>query len=94
MAAAENQARTAGRSRAAAIDAVRDHFYRGDIARRIDAFSRANDGSALRGHGGVPRRNRSAGFHHHRGATVRRASVAGLSMLQALNILRLTPQWG
>ena len=27
-----------------AIDAVRDFFYRGDIARRIDRFSRENDG--------------------------------------------------
>jgi gamma-glutamyltranspeptidase / glutathione hydrolase len=44
MAAAEKKALAAGKPRAAAIDAVRDSFYRGDIARRIDAFSRANAG--------------------------------------------------
>src|SRR5262249_23644288 len=31
-------------SRAAAIDAVHDYFYRGEIARKIDAFSRDNRG--------------------------------------------------
>ncbi|MCP5118180.1 MAG: gamma-glutamyltranspeptidase [bacterium] len=44
MVAAERKALAAGKSRQDAIDAVRDHFYRGEIARRIDAFSRANDG--------------------------------------------------
>jgi gamma-glutamyltranspeptidase/glutathione hydrolase len=44
MAAAEKKALAAGASRVAAIDAVRDFFYRGDIAHRIDAFMRANDG--------------------------------------------------
>src|SRR4029078_13560703 len=44
MVAAENKALAGGASREAAIDAVRDYFYRGDIARRIDAFSRENDG--------------------------------------------------
>ena len=33
-----------GKSRVAAIDAVRDYFYRGEIAHKIDAFSRANNG--------------------------------------------------
>jgi gamma-glutamyltranspeptidase/glutathione hydrolase len=33
-----------GATRAQAIDAVRDFFYRGDIARRISAFSEANGG--------------------------------------------------
>jgi len=52
MAAAEKKALSAGAGRVAAIDAVRDFFYRGDIAHRIDAFMRANDGLfALRGHG-------------------------------------------
>ena len=32
------------RAAQAAIDAVRDYFYRGEIARKIDAFSKANDG--------------------------------------------------
>ena len=31
-------------TRAAAIDAVRDYFYRGEIAHKIDAFMRANNG--------------------------------------------------
>jgi gamma-glutamyltranspeptidase/glutathione hydrolase len=44
MAAAEKKALAAGAGRVAAIDAVRDFFYRGDIAHRIDAFMRANDG--------------------------------------------------
>ena len=44
MAEAEQKALAAGKSRAAAIDAVRDFFYRGDIAKRIDAFSRDNRG--------------------------------------------------
>lgn len=44
MAAAEKNALAAGASRAQAIDAVRDFFYRGDIARRIDDFSRKNGG--------------------------------------------------
>ncbi|HYP13002.1 MAG TPA: gamma-glutamyltransferase family protein [Bryobacteraceae bacterium] len=44
MIEAERQARKAGGGRAAAIDAVRDFFYRGEIARAIDAFSKANGG--------------------------------------------------
>ena len=44
MAAAEKKALASGASRAAAIDAVRDFFYRGEIAQRIDAFMKANDG--------------------------------------------------
>ncbi|HTB18157.1 MAG TPA: gamma-glutamyltransferase family protein, partial [Bryobacteraceae bacterium] len=44
MAAAEKKALASGASRAAAIDAVADYFYRGDIAHRIDAFMQANGG--------------------------------------------------
>jgi gamma-glutamyltranspeptidase / glutathione hydrolase len=44
MTDAEKKALAGGASRTAAIDAVRDFFYRGDIARRIDAFSRAHQG--------------------------------------------------
>jgi gamma-glutamyltranspeptidase / glutathione hydrolase len=44
MAEAEKKAMASGASRQAAIDAVRDYFYRGDIARKIDAFSKANGG--------------------------------------------------
>jgi len=44
MAEAEKKALAAGASRQAAIDAVRDYFYRGEIARKIDEFSKANGG--------------------------------------------------
>ena len=44
MADVEKKALAGGASRTAAIDAVRDYFYRGDIAHRIDAFSRKNQG--------------------------------------------------
>lgn len=44
MVDAEKKALKAGASRAAAIDAVRDYFYRGEVAKKIDAFSRANNG--------------------------------------------------
>jgi gamma-glutamyltranspeptidase/glutathione hydrolase len=44
MAAAEKKAQAAGKNRAEAIDAVRDYFYRGEIAKKIDAFSRENQG--------------------------------------------------
>jgi gamma-glutamyltranspeptidase / glutathione hydrolase len=44
MVAVEKKALAGGASRGAAIDAVRDYFYRGDIARKIDAFSKANKG--------------------------------------------------
>ena len=55
MVEAEKKALAAGASRVAAIDAVRDYFYRGEIAKKIDAFSRAQRRpAALRGYGGVP----------------------------------------
>ena len=44
MAEAERKALASGASRTAAIDAVRDYFYRGEIARKIDAFSKENRG--------------------------------------------------
>jgi gamma-glutamyltranspeptidase/glutathione hydrolase len=44
MAEAERKALASGMNRAAAIDAVRDYFYRGEIARKIDAFSQENHG--------------------------------------------------
>ena len=44
MADAEFKALKAGKTRQQAIDAVRDYFYRGDIAKKIDAFSKANKG--------------------------------------------------
>jgi gamma-glutamyltranspeptidase/glutathione hydrolase len=44
MAEAEKKALAAGATRDAAIDKVRDYFYRGEIAHKIDAFSKANGG--------------------------------------------------
>ncbi len=44
MANAEKQALAQGATREAAIDAVRDYFYRGEIAKRIGDFSKANGG--------------------------------------------------
>lgn len=44
MVAAEQRAAALKKPRTLAIDAVRDYFYRGEIARKIDAFSRANGG--------------------------------------------------
>jgi gamma-glutamyltranspeptidase/glutathione hydrolase len=44
MVDAEKKALAAGATRIAAIDAVRDQFYRGEIAKKIDEFSKANNG--------------------------------------------------
>ena len=44
MVAAEQRALKNGVSRKDAIDAVRDYFYRGEVAQKIDAFSKANGG--------------------------------------------------
>jgi gamma-glutamyltranspeptidase/glutathione hydrolase len=44
MAAAEKKASAAGASRVKAIDAVRDYFYRGEIAHKIDEFMKASGG--------------------------------------------------
>lgn len=44
MAEAEKKALAKGANRQAGIDAVRDYFYRGEIARKLDAFMKANGG--------------------------------------------------
>ncbi len=44
MIEAERKARAAGQKREMAIDAVRDYFYRGEPARQIGAFMKANGG--------------------------------------------------
>lgn len=90
MVDAEKRALGAGASRAAAIDAVRDYFYRGEIARRIDAFSRENHG--------LLRYEDMAAFHAdiedaatstYRGYQVYKPGfwTQGPSLLEALNIL-------
>ena len=90
MADVEKQALASGASRAKAMDAVRDYFYRGDIARRIDAFSRQN--------GGLLRYEDMAAFHvepedavstTYHGYTVYKPGFwsQGPSMIETLNIL-------
>lgn len=44
MAEAEKKAIAEGKHRQEAIDAVRDYFYRGEVAKKIDAFMKANGG--------------------------------------------------
>jgi len=90
MVAVETNALAAGRSREAAIDAVRDHFYRGGIARKIDAFSKE--------HEALIRYEDMAAFKleveeavaaEYRGYTVHKSGfwTQGPVMLQLLNIL-------
>ena len=90
MVEAERQARASGKDRSASVDAVRDAFYRGDIARRIDAFSKAN--------GGLLRYEDLAAFKlqpeepvstTYRGYNVYKPGFwsQGPSLIQALNIL-------
>lgn len=57
MADAEKKALDKGASRAQAIEAVRDYFYRGDIARRIASF--------VEGQGGLLRYDDMAAFRLH-----------------------------
>jgi gamma-glutamyltranspeptidase/glutathione hydrolase len=90
MVAVEQAALKAGKPRAAALDAVRDFFYRGEIARKIGAFSQAN--------GGLLRYEDLAAFRAeieeplavtYRGTTVYKSGfwTQGPSMLEALNLL-------
>jgi gamma-glutamyltranspeptidase/glutathione hydrolase len=90
MSDAEQKARSSGAGRKAAIDAVRDYFYRGDIARRIDRFSRDR--------GGLLRYEDMAAFRlkveepvstTYRGYTVYKAGFwsQGPVLLQMLNLL-------
>ena len=90
LAEAEKKALASGASRAKAIDEVRDYFYRGDIAHRIDAFSKAN--------GGLLRYEDMASFRvspepavstTYQGYTVYKPGFwsQGPAMIEALNIL-------
>jgi len=94
MADVETKARAAGATRAAAMDAVRDYFYRGEIARRIGEFSKQNGGllryedmAAFRVE---PEEAVSTTFH---GYTVYKPGFwsQGPSMIEALNILEGFP---
>jgi gamma-glutamyltranspeptidase/glutathione hydrolase len=90
MVAAEKAALDKGANRQAAIDAVRDYFYRGEVARKIGAFSEAN--------GGLLRYEDMAAFKlsleepvstEYRGFTVYKPGFwsQGPSLIEALNIL-------
>ena len=90
MLAVEKRALSAGRSRTEAIDAVRDFFYRGDIARRIGAFVEKT--------GGLLRYEDMAAFRlmpepapavSYRGYAVHKPGfwTQGPVMLQMLNLL-------
>jgi gamma-glutamyltranspeptidase / glutathione hydrolase len=90
MVEVERKARASGATRQAAIDAVRDYFYRGDIARRIDEFSKQN--------GGLLRYEDMAAFRvqpeepvstTYHGYTVYKPGFwsQGPDMIEALNIL-------
>lgn len=90
MVAAEKKALAAGKSRVAAIDAVRDYFYRGEIAKKIDEFSRAHDGllryDDMASFRLTPEEPVSTDFH---GAKVFKPGFwsQGPTMIEALNIL-------
>ena len=90
MAAAEQRALKTGGSRSAAIDAIRDYFYRGDIAHKIDAFSKAN-GGLLRYEDMAAFRVKPEEPEHvmYRGYTVYKPGFwsQGPVFLQALNML-------
>ena len=90
MAAEEARALKGGASRQAAIDAVRDYFYRGAIARKIDEFSRAN--------GGLLRYEDMASFRlapeepvstEYRGYTIHKPGFwsQGPTLIESLNLL-------
>jgi gamma-glutamyltranspeptidase/glutathione hydrolase len=90
MVAVEKKALAGGASRDKAIDAVRDYFYRGDIAHRIDKFSREN--------GGLLRYEDMAAFHLEpeepvsttfHGYTIYKPGFwsQGPAMIETLNIL-------
>jgi gamma-glutamyltranspeptidase/glutathione hydrolase len=90
MADAEKRAAAGGANRNKAIDAVRDFFYRGEIAHRIDTFSKA--------HSGLLRYEDMAAFRVEpeeavsttfKGYTVYKSGFwsQGPAMIEALNIL-------
>lgn len=90
MADAEKRALASGKSRVAGIDAVRDYFYRGEVAKKIAAFSRSN--------GGLLNYDDMANFRlqpeqpvsgTYRGYTIYKPGFwsQGPSMIETLNIL-------
>jgi gamma-glutamyltranspeptidase/glutathione hydrolase len=89
MIAAEKSARAKG-DRAAGIQAVRDYFYRGEIARKIDAFSKENGGLLRYEDLAAFRLEPEEALHvTYRGYEVYKNGfwTQGAVMLQALNLL-------
>jgi gamma-glutamyltranspeptidase/glutathione hydrolase len=90
MADAEKKALAAGATRVQAIDAVRDYFYRGEVAKAIDKFSKDNQGllryEDMAGFKLAPEEAVSTGFH---GFKVYKPGFwsQGPAMIEALNIL-------
>ena len=90
MAAAEKRALGKGASREAAIDTVRDFFYRGDIARKIGQFVKENGGllrygdlAAYRAAVEEPLKTSYRGFEVYKAGFWTQGAV----MVEALNIL-------
>jgi gamma-glutamyltranspeptidase / glutathione hydrolase len=90
MAAVEKKALAGGATRVKAMEAVRDYFYRGEIAHKIDEFMKAN--------GGLLRYEDMASFHlapeeavstTYHGYTVYKPGFwsQGPAMIEAMNIL-------
>lgn len=94
MADAERKALAGGKDRKAAINAVHDYFYKGDVARKIDVFSKEN--------GGLLRYEDMAAFHadveepvstSYHGLIVYKPGfwTQGPDMIETLNILEGFP---
>ena len=90
MAATEKAALADKRGRGGAIDAVRDHFYRGEIARRIGRFVHENGGllryedlAAFRADVEAPIQTNYRGFEVYKAGFWTQGAV----MIEALNIL-------
>ena len=89
----EEEAGRRGLAEPAGIDAVRDYFYRGDIAHRIDAFMQANGGlmryEDLAAFGCSPKSRFSTDYH---GDKVYKPGFwsQGPAMMETLNILEGT----
>lgn len=94
MVAAEKRALAAGKTREQAIQAVRDYFYRGEIARKIGAFVAENDGllryedfADFRVEPEEPLTTTFEGYDVYKGGFWTQGPV----MIQALNILQGFP---
>jgi gamma-glutamyltranspeptidase/glutathione hydrolase len=90
MVDAEKKALAAGKNRAEAIDAVRDYFYRGEIAKKLALFSQANEGLLrYEDMASFKLELEPAASTTYRGYTVYKPGFwsQGPSMLEALNIL-------